>query len=318
MIGQCSWPMMARPDFRRRLVGVSERRSTLHPFLSSTFSNTSIGSGIVTDPASAKNATLQAHGTDINSEDWSIPVYEASASDPEYTFSDNESEVITLRIPDVAEPAIGTDRHISVTQPNRQVNVEMWGATKTGSPGSYVWDANTAHVGDLLSDGRDWGARASGISHLHGLIRAEEVAVLRIPHSLALGIRNDQLQSGFVWPAKSQDGDHATAYSGNIPMGSMFAIPISVNINSLGLSAAGVALAWTLQNYGCHVLIRSGSNALYAEPDAYTQFSATITAMRTAWASLMPLLEYVTNNTSNNVAGGGARLQSPLPEVVAR
>ena len=96
---------------------------------------------------------------------------------------------------------------------------------------------------DLLSTGMTAGARASGISHLHGLIRTEEVAALHIPHTLAMGIDNDQLKSGYVWPARAQDGDGVTAYSGTIPMGTMFVIPRSVDINSLVLSPEGRALA---------------------------------------------------------------------------
>jgi len=291
------------------------RWSTLHPFLSAAFSNTAVGTGLTTDPDSVKNDALQLQQAYINSARWSVPVYEAAETDPLYTITDRNSTTFTFRIPDNAVAAAGTDMHMSVTQPDRQINFEMFGAAKNTSG---QWTAKYIVQGDLLSTGMTAGARASGVSHLHGIIRAEEVANLKIPHALALGIGNSQLQSGPVWPARNQDGDAATAYTGVIPMGSMFALPQTVNIDSLNLNPAGRALAWTLQNYGTYVLIRAGTTALYAEPDAETQNPATIADMRAAWTQLRPLMEVVTNSGADNVAGGGERLQPPLPEVIAK
>ena len=141
---------------------------------------------------------------------------------------------------------------------------------------------------------------------------------MHIPHTLAMGVDNSQLKSGYVWPARAQDGDGSTAYSGTIPMGTMFVIPRSVDINSLGLSPEGRALAWTLQNYGAHVLIRSGTVALFAETEAEARYPAKVDGLRSAWSQLRPLMEVVTNNTATSVAGGGDRLQPTLGEVVAR
>jgi hypothetical protein len=292
-----------------------ERWSTLHPFLSSAFSNISVGSGILTDPNSVKNDTLQLHTPYLNSARWSVPVYEASAANPSYTITDRNGTTFTFQIPNNAAAALGTDMHMSVTQPDKRTNYEMFGAAKTTTG---QWTAKYMVKGDLLSTGMTAGARASGVSHLHGIIRAEEVAKLHIPHSLALGVSNDQLKTGPVWPARQQDGDASTAYTGTIPMGTMFVLPRSVNIDSLGLTPAGRALAWTLQNYGTHVLIRAGTVAFYAEPDAEAQNPAKINDMRAAWTQLRPLMEVVTNNTSTNVAGGGTRLQPALPEVIAK
>jgi hypothetical protein len=292
----------------------SERWSTLHPFLSSAFSNTSVGSGILTASNSPMNASLQLHSAYINSKNWSFPVYEASATDPTWTITDGNGFTVTLKIPDTAAPSPGTDSHMSVTQPDKRTNYEMWRAYKDASG----WHAEYIVKGDLLTDGRSGGARASAISHLHGLIRTEEVAANKIPHSLAMGIDDDQLKSGYVWPARGQDWDGNTAYTGTIPMGTMFILPKNVDLNALGLNEDGKSLAWTLQNYGAHVLLRAGTVSFYAETEVEAKYLTRLNNYRSAWAKLRPYMQVVTNNTSSNVAGGGTRSQPTLPEVIAR
>jgi len=90
-----------------------------------------------------------------------------------------------------------------------------------------------------------------------------------------------------------------------------------VNLDTLGLSTEGRALAWTLQNYGAHVLLRSSTVALYAETEAEAKHPTKVANLRSAWATLRPYMQVVTNNTADNVAGGGVPLAPALPEVVA-
>lgn len=157
---------------------------------------------------------------------------------------------------------------------------------------------------DIRGDGMTAGARASGISHLHGLIRKDELRNLDINHSLGIGIDNTQLKSvnngTGVWPARREDGDSARTYTGNIPMGLMLAHPRSENLDALGLTAEGYALADALQQYGGHVLLRSSGVTLYPEPAAD---QAQVKALRNDWAKLRPLLRIVTNNSKENIAG---------------
>jgi hypothetical protein len=101
-------------------------------------------------------------------------------------------------------------------------------------------------------------------------------------------------------------------------MGTMFVIPKSANLDSLNLTTEGKSLAWTLQNYGAHVLLSAGTVSFYAETETEAKYPAKLDAYRAAWAKLRPYMQVVTNNTATNVAGGGTRAQSPLPEVVAK
>jgi hypothetical protein len=258
-------------------------------------------------------AEVKGRSTALNSTNWSFPIFVASASDPEYSVSDG-SRTYTMRIPVAAEAAGGTDAHMSVTQPDKQINYEMWGAERTASG----WQARYIVRTDILGTGMTAGARASGISHLHGVIRKEEVANLHIPHTLAMGLDRSQMKVGPVWPSRLQDNGADGTYLGSVPMGTMFVIPMDTDTSGLNLSPQGQALAWTLKNYGVHVLIASSTVSLYAETAAGVQYPAAISAMRADWAKLRNLLEVVTNNTQTNVAGGGTRYQPALPPVVAR
>jgi hypothetical protein len=203
---------------------------------------------------------------------------------------------------------------MSVTQPDKRTNYEMWRASKDASG----WHAEFIVKGDLLTDGRSGGARASAISHLHGLIRSEELAADRIPHALAMGIDYTQLKSGHVWPARNQDWNGSSVYTGTIPMGTMFVIPKSANLDSLNLTTEGKSLAWTLQNYGAYVLLSAGTVSFYAETETEAKYPDKLDEYRDAWVKLRPLMQVVTNSTATNVAGGGTRYQPTLPEVVAK
>ena len=73
---------------------------------------------------------------------------------------------------------------------------------------------------------------------------------------------------GYVWPATEQDYDSPWTYGGALPMGSLVAIPRSVDITQLGLNPQTLAIARALQDYGGYIVDRAGDGtvALYAEP----------------------------------------------------
>ena len=78
-----------------------------------------------------------------------------------------------------------------------------------------------------------------------------------INHMVRLAISPDALKSpgatwtqNIPWPDTHEDYWGPRDYKGNIVAGSTFGIPMSVNLNSLGLSQGGMMLAKALQNYG--------------------------------------------------------------------
>ena len=104
-------------------------------------------------------------------------------------------------------------------------------------------------------------ARAYGGSGIAGLIRQGELTH-GIPHALAAAIdpkahnRNGPGGKAFVWPASSADGDSSTAYgtTGNLFMGTLVAIPPSVDLGELGLRGPEMEIARALQDYGAYVV----------------------------------------------------------------
>ncbi|NKX51499.1 hypothetical protein HER39_13155, partial [Arthrobacter deserti] len=289
------------------------RTAALQPFTSGTFSNVAIGSGARYSPAADPRVTaFKQVGTNVNHERWSISVQQARSTDPLVTLT-SSGKAVQLRIPVNATTTGGTDQHMSVIQPDGRTSYETWGMQRVSAT---QWTARYVVRTDLHGSGMSAGARAPGNSQLHGLIRAHELENLDIPHSVAIGIDGSQLRSvnnaTGVWPARDEDGDSATSYKGAIPMGTMFALPPGVDIESLGLSPEGEALARALQDYGGHVLIRSGSVSLYAEQAAD---AAAVQRMKADWSKLRGMLRVVENNAADNIAGGGERRRPPAADL---
>jgi hypothetical protein len=96
-------------------------------------------------------------------------------------------------------------------------------------------------------------------------------------------------------------------------MGSLLAIPPSVNIGALGLSPQALAVARALQDYGAYITETGGGNVIYyAEANSHTTMTAA------ELGSLTPYLRVVPNNSSNNVGGGGvprAEMAPPFDET---
>lgn len=289
------------------------RVAALQPFTSGTFSNVAIGSGAKYSAATdARVKSLQLGTSNVNHERWSFAVVQAKTSDPMVSVKTGSS-TMQYRVPVNAATTGGTDKHMAVIQPDGRTAYEAWGMNKVSDS---QWTANYVVKTDLYGSGMAAGARASGISQLHGLIRAGELQSKSIKHTIAIGIDNNQLKSvnnrKGVWPANAEDGDSASAYTGTIPMGTMFALPPTVNIDSLGLSAEGKALARALQDYGGHILVRAGSTAIFAEPAAD---ATAVQRMKGDWAKLRGMLRVIDNNTADNIAGGGQRRQPAAPEL---
>lgn len=249
----------------------------------------------------------------INRDRWSIAVAYAKSSDPLVTLRDTKkSKTYKIHIPRDATTTYGTDKHLSVIQPDGRTAFELYKAEKQSDT---AWTSTRVVETDLFSDGLKDGARASSISHLIGLIRTHEVAAKKIPHVLAIGLPDSSLKKGWVWPARSEDTS-GNLYSGTVPMGSLFAIPPDVDLSKLDLSPEGLALGRALQDYGAYVLVRASTAALFAEPDA--DATATNRMKSDYQKKLYELLRPVTNNTADNPGGGGTPRQPAPPGPIAQ
>ncbi len=289
------------------IVDPAGRNPWLHPFASTSPWNTAIGSGATFESATgARTANLFAAKPVINRADWSVATERATTSDPMATLTAVRNKTTyQLRIPRDTVTTAGLDKHVTVVQPDGVTAYDMFKMTKISDT---QWTAEYVIVVDLRESGIFKGVRASGAPAFAGLIRQHEVANKVIPHALAIAVPGEVLKKGFVWPANREDGDSATSYTGQVPMGSLFAIPSTVNVEAMTLSPEGKALARALQNYGAYVVDRSGMASLYCELSCD---SAGTERMKADFKALFPHMRAVTNNTAAAVGGGGT------PRVVA-
>lgn len=203
---------------------------------------------------------------------------------------------------------------------------------------------------DLYGDGRLGAHGGSRLSSFGGSIRMGELRPGGQAPRHAVKVNVDaprvlypcQTESEcFRWPAFTSDSGSVGDYGSNNPipnpalkMGSLLAIPASVNINNLGLeSEPGKMLAWTLQNYGAYIVDATGGPAfaLSAEhgPDGSkrTEFRndwgfdlEQRVNTNTAWSrdmqKLVQALNVVDNNSPTSIGGGGTPLQ-PLASPIA-
>ena len=184
-------------------------------------------------------------------------------------------------IPPGARPAAPlegiNDRHIVIWQPSTDTMWEMWQARDlpidpaTGWTGlnpaagwHFLWGARIDHVSQ--SDGVDphpFGATASGLPLIGGLIRLSEIQAGHIDHALAMAIP-DPARGRFVAPANRTDGTDDDPHA--IPEGTRFRLDPSLDLASLDLPPLTRMMAEAAQRHGIIVRDRTLSSvAIYAE-----------------------------------------------------
>lgn len=227
---------------------------------------------------------VQTYGAWINSRKYSTPVYSVPANQPTVSVTIDHAtamyanatdaanlaqQLSAVPIPPNAQPAPGTDHHMVIWQPSTNTEWEMWLVSQeTTSTGATRWHAGWgARIQNVsLSSGiapHPFGATASGVSELGGLMTANEITGASITHALALTIPNAYGWGRFVWPANRTDGrstDSAT------PMeGTRFRLDPKLNVYSLGLPPVAQAMALAAQRYGIVLRDTGGAVVFYAE-----------------------------------------------------
>jgi hypothetical protein len=211
----------------------------------------------------------------MNHSKWTVSIWIALPSDPvRKIYSANwagslkgSGEFIERRIPDAAVPSPDSDGDMLVISSDHSTILEFYRAVRL--PNGNLQVANADEV--ALKGMGDIGIVTNGMSLTGGNIRAGELNT-GIKHALAFTASpkmwNRYAPGGqtFVWPARRADGyaskppPDGYGLSGNLHMGSLVAIPPTVNVKALGLETPeGLVIARALQDYGAYGATTGGS-----------------------------------------------------------
>jgi hypothetical protein len=247
-------------------------------------------------------------------DDWIVP----DAGNSPYGLTPNSN--FALRMPDPDMVFEGSQ--VSRCQVAGPVHMPIW-----------MQYPNNRKSQSIRGDGLNGGGQgASGMSALGGTIRKGAfISPDPIRHALKINpwaekycFYHDTLP-GYKWPAIAADSYAWDRYRGddpNIVMGSLFAIPPDVTIESIGIQTIpGKKLFFTMQNYGVYftedaawdvwdLIVERGVELEFHNAFGFTMYSNT---WKNEVNKLMKALAVVTNNTPDQIGGGGEPLQPLAP-----
>ena len=209
----------------------------------------------------------------INTTTYSTPVYTVPGAQPtvrvklDTTSAPLQQAFEQVPIPAGARPAAGSDAHMVVWQPATDTMWEFWLASQKADGWHARWGGRMTGVsqnpGYFTAPNPGWGATATSLPLLGGLMRTTELQAGRIDHALAFAIPHTKLWKSWSWPAQRSDGDTDSADA--IPEGARFRLPANLDIDALKLPPVTAAIAKAVQRYGMVLRDKSGAVSFYAE-----------------------------------------------------
>ncbi|MDI1478820.1 hypothetical protein [Polyangium sp. y55x31] len=198
--------------------------------------------------ASESDPPMQVHG-------------KGGAANPSCPDVGGSCAVVIPHWPASVEGASGSDGHADIVDEKAGIIHSFWQLKKDAAG---AWTAAMYSWSPLAGSG--WGdpahysqgARASGVCTAAGLIRVSEAedGEELFHHALALSLDGTAMKAGFVFPATLEDGDSASAYKGQIPMGSLLMLPPDYDTSKV-TSPGLLKVIKTLQVYGARVVDRN-------------------------------------------------------------
>jgi hypothetical protein len=226
------------------------------------------------------------HGTWINTNQYSIPIYRVPADQPTVHVT-LDAPVPALQqafnavpIPANAVPAPGTDASLAVYQPSTDRMWEFWrayraadgwharygGAMQNVSTNPGIYDSSS-WPGVDGSQQWAWGSTASSLPVMAGTITVDELRSGHIQHALAAAAPQT-CAGAFSWPAQRTDG--LSSAPDCLPEGAHLRLDPSLDLSRLALPPITRMLAEAAQQYGIVVRDRTsdGPLVLFAEDPA--------------------------------------------------
>jgi hypothetical protein len=218
----------------------------------------------------------------INSTEYSTPVYTVPAAQPTVRVKlDNgdpalQSAFDAVPLPRDAQPAAGTDKHLVVWQPSTNRMWEFWLMRSLSDGWHARWGGamndvshNPGYFTTRAWPGAkpNWGATATSLPLLGGLMRISELRARHIDHALAIAL--PQIRAGrYALPAQRTDGSSQDPDA--IPEGARFRLDPRLDINTLNLPPLTKTIAQAAQTYGIIVRDYAGVVAFEAEDSTPT------------------------------------------------
>lgn len=226
--------------------------------------------------AQVDEARRKRFGPTINSYAYSVPIYTVGARQATVKVRlDNPADyAATLRaalervpVPRRAKAAAGTDQHMVVWQPSTDTLWEFWKMHRERDG----WHAKSGGRMPRVSEnpgyfagpaGYPWGATASSLPLVGGLILPGELRSGHIRHALAMALPKTR-GSRWAFPAQRSDGFVADPLA--VPEGARFRLDPRLDVEGLRVSRTVKALARAAQRYGLIVRDTSATPVLYAQ-----------------------------------------------------
>jgi hypothetical protein len=172
---------------------------------------------------------------------------------------------LRVPIPMRARPAAGSDGQMVVWQPATDRMWEFWKMAHRRDGWHASWGGTITHVsrspGYYTGPSR-WGATATSLPLIGGLIRPGELAAGHIDHALAVAIPAARA-SYFAWPAQRTDGWRRGGSA--IPEGQRFRVDPRLGLRKLSLPPLVRMMAEAAQRYGIIVRDQAGAVTFYGE-----------------------------------------------------
>ncbi len=217
------------------------------------------------------------HGPWINTREYSSPVYTVGASQPTVRValdSGNpqlQGALNAVPIPAGAAPAAGSDANMIVRQPATDSMWDFWRLQKRSDGwhaggGGAMRNVSTSpgyYTPDAWSGAQSWwGATATGLPLLGGMMTIAELQRGRIDHALAMAVPHARA-GVWSWPAAHGDGDSSDPNS--LPEGARLRLDPTLDLKKLNLPPLTRMMAEAAQRYGIVLRDRAGCVAFVGE-----------------------------------------------------
>jgi hypothetical protein len=211
----------------------------------------------------------------INIYEYSVPVYRVPPCTKTVSVHLDHPDATSLQqalsavpVPPGARPARGGDGAMAVLQPSSDRMWEFWQMHRADGDWHASWGGAMDHVshnpGYFHGPGpaRAWGATASGLPAMAGLITPEDLRHASINHALAMAMPEVRATQ-FAAPAQRTDG--RIPPPDGIPEGAHLRLDPRLNLDLMHLSPVGLALARAAQRYGIIVVNYSTYTVFFGE-----------------------------------------------------